>query len=678
MAGSAAPPGFASAPAFGAEAWRLSRWVVGIAFAVAVAVAGLAIGGGFPESWNLGARDWFDSFEGWVLRNRATHPVFVDFLTPIKDGLDALLNAAVAALEWITWLGVVIGTGALAAIAGGWRFALLSSTGMLSLGLLGLWELSVETLALMLVAVGLSLAIGMPLGVWTARNDRVERALRPVLDGMQTIPAFVYLLPLVLLFSIGNPTAVIATVIFAMPPAIRLTSLGLRQVPTTPLEVGRSFGSSPRQLLWKVELPLARPSLMLGVNQTIMMAFGMVVIAAIVGAGGLGREVLNGLQHLDVGQALNGGIAIVVMAIVLDRVSQAWGRPRHSRGGSLRVGGRRLQRPASWVAAGTVSVGAIVIGRLLLEQDVPEGITFSVRDPTNAAVEWMKTHLYDGTSALRDFLIQYWLDPLRDLLLGQPWWLLSAMAALLAWRVAGPRLALVSGAGFVAVGLLGMWDVAMDTLSQVIVAVAVSVALAVPIGVAAARSDRFERALKPLLDTMQTMPAFVYLVPVIALFDPGRVPALAAAVVYALPVGIRLTNLGIRQVPKEAVEAALSLGSTRSQLLLKVQLPLAKPSIMLGINQTVIMVLSVVIIAGLIGAGGLGLEVVFGLTKSDLGRGVEAGLSILLLAIVIDRITQAAAAAPRSRSASTRLFSWPTRPTAGPSPAVQPGRKEET
>jgi glycine betaine/proline transport system permease protein len=222
-------------------------------------------------------------------------------------------------------------------------------------------------------------------------------------------------------------------------------------------------------------------------------------------------------------------------------------------------------------------------------------------------------------------------------------------AALIGWRASRRfGLAVMAFACLAAIGVLGMWDIAMDTLSQVAVAVVLAIAVAIPIGILASRSDGFQKALKPFLDAMQTMPAFVYLAPVIALFHVGRVPGIIAAFIYALPPCIRLTDLGIRGVPKNTTEAALSYGATSGQMLAKVQLPLARPSILLGVNQTIMMVFSVVIIASLIGGGGLGLEVIFGLTHSEIGRGVVAGICILLLAIVIDRITQAFGMAPRA------------------------------
>jgi glycine betaine/proline transport system permease protein len=216
-----------------------------------------------------------------------------------------------------------------------------------------------------------------------------------------------------------------------------------------------------------------------------------------------------------------------------------------------------------------------------------------------------------------------------------------AAVAAIAWRVAGWRLALFCAFGLLLIGLLGMWDLSMDTFSQVLVTMVFTIALAVPIGILASQSERMRAALRPILDFLQTIPTFVYLVPVIMLFNIGRVPGVIAAVLYAIPVGIKLTELGIRQVSPEAVEAAHAFGSTRTQTIVKVQLPLARSTIALSINQMIMMVLAMVIIAGLVGGAGLGLEAVTGLARSQTGQGLEAGLAIVILAIIMDRITQA-------------------------------------
>jgi glycine betaine/proline transport system permease protein len=278
----------------------------------------------------------------------------------------------------------------------------------------------------------------------------------------------------------------------------------------------------------------------------------------------------------------------------------------------------------------------------------PEDWRVSLRAPTDAAVAWMRDNLYRigdtpfGTGPFSDAVTIYLLNPLRSLLTtGLPWPVVILIVAALGLRAGGWQLGLWSGLGFFAIGMLGMWEPGMDTLSQVLVTMLFTVALALPLGILAAQRPFLGALIRPVLDFLQTIPTFVYLVPVIMLFNVGRVPGLIAAVLYAIPPGIKLVELGIRSVPSDTTEASRSFGATKRQTLWGVQLPLARNSIMLGVNQMLLMVLAMVVIAGLVGGAGLGLEAVTGLARNQTGRGIEAGLAIVVMAIVLDRITQA-------------------------------------
>ncbi len=626
-----------------------------ILFVVVVISVMLAIDT-FPSSWNLGLRGPIDEFERWVIGNRATHPLFVYGFTPFSRLIDGLLRLFEQFLLSLPWAVVVLAVALIAYKARGLLLALLSAVALMLMAMVGLWEQSLQTLALMGASVVLALLVGLPLGVLAARWPRVDAVLRPILDAMQTMPAFVYLIPVLLFFGVARVPAVMATVIYALPPAIRFTTSGIRQVPESAVEAADIFGSTSYQKLWKVQLPLALPAVLAGVNQTIMMALSMVVIAALVGAGGLGREVLVALQRLNVGQALEAGLAIVLLAVLLDRISAGFYHERQKAlagKGTTSAPKRRLLSPRVrnylyWAMALLLLFGLFVSARTVPGlMTWPETWQLSIREPVDAVVRWMRDHLYQvgdlpiGTGPLSDFFVRSALNPLRNALTSTPWLVVVVSFGLLGYLAAGPRLGLLCAFASALTGFLGLWNATLDTLSQVMVAVVLALVIGLPLGIWAANYDRVRAWLMPMLDLLQTIPVFVYLVPVIMLFNVGRVPGVIASVLYAVPPMIRLTDLGLRQVAPAAVEAADAFGSSPWQRLLKVQLPLAMPSIILGVNQTVMLVLAMVIIAGLVGGGALGFEAVTGLAKSELGRGMEAGIAIVVLAMMLDRITQA-------------------------------------
>ncbi|MCX4764486.1 ABC transporter permease subunit [Streptomyces sp. NBC_01275] len=603
--------------------------------------------GSWPDALTVDLTRPLTGVSDWIIDNRDSHPLFLYFFGHVSNAVVLSVRAVYLVLLGAGWAGVTAVGALVAWRAAGVRTALGTAAAFLACGLLGMWTPTMQTLALMVVAVLASVAVGVLLGLAGGLSERLDRALRPVLDTMQVLPAFAYLLPVVLVFGIGVPAAVLATVVYAAPPMARLTALGLRGADPEVLEAVDSLGATGRQRLLTARIPLARKELLLGLNQTIMMALSMAVIASVIGGGGLGDRVYQALASVDVGAALAAGIPIVLLAVVLDRVTAAAGErsggaPVGTSGGTGSSG--RAGRTYALVAAVAVALAGRTAGRL----DWPDSWTVAIAEPVNRTVGWMTDHLYSGvpvvggTADWAGHFTTWILDPVRDGLQGLPWWAVLLLVAAVAWPIGTWRTALTAVLALAATGVLGVWEPSLDTLSQVLAAVAVTLVLGIATGVAAARSARCERLLRPVLDVFQTMPQFVYLIPVVALFGVGRAPAVAAAVVYALPAVVRITAQGLRQVDPAALESARSLGATGGQQLRQIQLPLARPALLLAVNQGVVLVLAVVIIGGLVGGGALGYDAVFGLAQGDLATGLVAGAAIVCLGLMLDRVTQPA------------------------------------
>jgi glycine betaine/proline transport system permease protein len=596
-----------------------------------------------------------DDLQNWLLDQRTAADPNIVFA--ILDGFRAFAEWLVTAIEdvllWLTWVGTMAASVLIVLRFGGWRAALIVAGAFASFALMGLWEESIQTLALMLAAVSLSLAVGVPIGVFAGRNDRIHRTVTPALDAMQIVPAFAYLMPIVILFSVGPAAAVICTMIYAIPPAVRITALGIRGVTKDSVEASRAFGATKVQTLLKVQLPLARRQLLLSVNQTIMFALSLVVIAGLIGGRGLGDVVTNGL-YSNPALALLAGIAIVIMAIALDRATSAIAERTDPTRRHLTDEKRRKARIATLATFGGIAAIVLASRALGADSNYPDEFETSTTVYT-ATIEdtllgWIQDvldyvqdpdrFLFGITEPVGNFMLEYMLEPLRVVLMESPWFVVLAGLTAIAFVLSGLRPAITAFVMLAAIGIMGVWEPAMDTASQVLVGTALAVAIGLVIGIWASESPRVEKALRPVLDTLQTLPQLVYIIPFIYLVPVSRIPGVIASVLYAVPVVIRLVVSGLRGVPPAAVEAASAFGASRRQVLAKVKLPLARDSIMLGVNQGIIMVLAVVVIGGLVGSGALGDMVARGLQRNEFGEGVVASLAILALGIALDRVTQ--------------------------------------
>jgi glycine betaine/proline transport system permease protein len=593
----------------------------------------------WPLEWLVPLRVWITDFFAWfsVLAKPLTRAISWALAQPLALA-EALLYRGVPnwSLPPLPWPAIVFGTGLLGHWCGGRVVGLFCGLSAFYLAVFGLWPDAMQTLAIVVVTVPLAATAGLMLGIWATRNPRIERVLNSVFDVMQATPHMAYLGPVVILFGFGQVPAMLATMIFAVPPMGRLTILGIHNVPSDILESGRMSGCTPRQLLWKVELPSAQQALLLGLNQVVMQTLALAVIASLVGASGLGQKLLFSLQQLQVGKAVEQGVAITLIAMVLDRMTQAYmkrapprfavGAPWHHRHWHLH-----------WFLIGTVIavIASLILPALAI---YPKELTLSYGAPINELVRWVSKNLFPFVKPIRDTITIWLLLPMRDFYLWLPWTTVIGGLGLTGWFLGGWRLALIPVGLFGLLLLTGFWQPLMMTIYLVTGCTILSVLIGIPLGIWSSRSETAARILAGICDLLQTFPSFIYLIPVIMLFQTSDLSNVIAMLFFATVPAIRYTHLGLKRVPATVIEAATASGTTPLQRLWKVELPIAFPEILLGINQTIMMSLMMVAITALIGSRDLGQEIYKALPGADTGRGILAGLGIAFIGIIASRL----------------------------------------
>ncbi|WP_136659614.1 ABC transporter permease subunit [Nitratireductor sp. XY-223] len=557
--------------------------------------------------------------------------------------LDATANIMYGKHRWpylgpISWACVAGVSAILGYWLGGRRLALLAGGTWVWTAVIGQWDLAMQTMSVIVVAAPIAVAIGVGLGILAWRNRTIEKALRPVLAVLQTLPFFTYLLPAVIFFKVGPTAAAVATIIFAIPPMILMTTLGLKKVPPDVVEAGQMSGSTRWQMLRHVYLPAARTEILVGVNQVIMLCLAMVVLTAFIGMPGLGAKLLAMMGSFKLGRSFEIGVTIVLIAVMLDRLSKAWivkqpvhfekGTPWWQRHFFLLAGIAvfLLLALLAWIVPYFHEVGR--------RQDLSMGREIDDVIKWVLDVDWIQA----TTEWLRWFLNTKVLIPFRDSMLWLPTPSVIVLFAAVAYYVGGLRSALVIAAFFGIVALSGWWDRSMITLYTVISAVVLATLLGIPLAIFASRSEKWSGRILLACDTAQTFPSFIYLIPAIMLFGVNDVAVIFSILIFAMVPLTRYTIEGLRGVPVELTEAADMAGSTRKQKLWHVQLPLALPTMAVGFNQAIMFAFFMVIIAAFIGTQDLGQELQRTLAGNELGKNFVLGICVSVMALAFDHV----------------------------------------
>jgi len=551
--------------------------------------------------------------------------------------------------EWAKWPALpwtVVAGGAI--ILGyklqGRRLALLVAFSVIYISVFGQWKPSMQTLSFVLVSAPISFILGLTLGIWAYKSKRAELALNPLLNVAQTMPHYSYLVPIMVMFGVGDHAGAIATIIFATPPMVRLTLLGLRSVPSEVVDAGKMSGCSNFQLLSQVLIPTARRDILIGVNQVIMQCLAMAVIASFIGAKGLGWHLLLALNQLRIGLALECGVCITLIAVVLDKMSLAWANKQTDYFSDLTF----LQRHKFTLLFSFI----LLMGCLLTYFGsffFKEGVNYFYIVPHNkgittepfwqAGIDWIWDTFFFSLKAFNVFLITQVLMPMKNAYLGMPVLATFTLVMGTGYIIGGIKSAIIVGGFLLFISLTEWWDRALITAYMTTFGVMVSATIGITVGSLCAQNSLASKFVIALCDTLQTFPSFIYLIPVIMLFGVTDTSVLFAVIVYATIPATRYTVEGLRNVSPSLQDAGSMSGVTRLQRWLKIELPLAFPHMMLGINQTVVFALFMVIIGAMIGTDDLGQFILKALSdKHGIGNGITLGLCVAFMGLAVDHL----------------------------------------
>ncbi|MFW8636249.1 ABC transporter permease [Cribrihabitans pelagius] len=633
----------------------------------------------FPAAWVLPATDWVGAGLEW----------FLALIKPAARAFSALMfypmDWANALLSHTPWPLLIAATAALGWILGGLPMVIMAVAGLGFVLASGYWPESMNTLALVAVSVPLALVLGGGIGILANEMPRLRKPVQAMLDVMQTVPTFAYLTPLLVLFGFGPVVGLIASAIYAAPPMARNVLLGLERVEPEIKEAAVMAGGTRFQQLFQCEIPSAGQQIMVGVNQCLMAALSMVIIAAVIGGfDDIGWEVLLTMRKAQFGQSLLAGLVIVVFAILIDRMSGTLTEDRRT----------RHDRRVAWVI-----LGAGLLAALALWDSVQAPGRYALFDPVADNVDaglsaWTSANAATLT-AVKNSVMFYVLLPLRigldqsvlpftwgfswtpamslalfaagglaavvlawrgHLTLGLllliaagvletgisqlPWPFVLAGAGALAWVAGGRGLAVMTVLLLGSILVSGLWERALLSLYLSGAAVFACAVLGGGIGLLSAVSPMAWRIVRPVCDMLQTIPLFVFLIPVLMVFQIGEFSAFLAIIAYAIVPMIRYTRHGLTATPEEMIEAATAAGATKWQMLKDVRAPYAAPSILLGLNQTILYAFAMLVIAALIGTTGLGQSIYLALGQADVGLGISAGAAMAILALIADRMVQ--------------------------------------